>query len=404
MTTAIFSSLTSTTSATSGVPTSTTLIIPPLSSSTSTTSSTISLSSSQQTSMLMSPTTAATTSSSRSTSSASQSTTASSTLTVSSTAISSSTTRTTTQITSVSTSTTTSIATTATVIVVTTSPLLTTTQMTTSSMTSPSTVIASTTTAVTCGPSPSAGSQLCGAYNHQEVNVAGSCYEIECSTSLQGTELLAGNYSTSFYNCIDLCNLLNLAIPYTCVGALYNYGTQPVPNCFFFSSVTGTTYTPGIDSGRLIYAGYSAISDPQYTTYVSSTTTLALTTTSASTTTTTTNTTPTSCQAAATASPVCPGISGQCFTYNYYGTPANFEAECGTQFAGTTLQPLVAFSLNDCVGWCQYDNVNNNNSCVGITFMEGEYLSFLSFKHVTQWCAHTNANLSLRAYIKPPNQ
>jgi hypothetical protein len=80
-----------------------------------------------------------------------------------------------------------------------------------------------------------------------------------------------------------------------------------------------------------------------------------------------------SCPAAPTTSSCPAGTSSEpyCYAYTNYGNTANFEVECQTQFTGAAQQPLIAYSLEDCVSWCQYANILVANSCVGLTFQEG---------------------------------
>ncbi len=250
---------------------------------------------------------------------------------------------------------------------------------------------------------------LCPTYNHQALHVIGddSCYEIECSTALTGS-ILSGNSTTasSLRTCISFCNLYNVAMPLGCVGVNY-LGAGTSPNCVLLSSITGTgPDSVGIDSGRLLYAGYPAVADPSYaatstststsmtiltstttgihssttsSAIITTTTTTAMATTTATTTTTTrststTSTTAVTCSAAPTASS-CPTPSGvsepYCYSHSRYGNVANYELECASTFAGAALQPLIASSLEDCIGWCQYQNTLTVNSCVGITFLKG---------------------------------
>ncbi len=216
------------------------------------------------------------------------------------------------------------------------------------------------------------------------MNGDGSCYEVECSTALQGN-ILNGNSTTasSLKTCISYCTLYNVAIPYGCVGVNFLGSLAgSSPNCILMSGVSSTTSGSGIDSARLLYPGYPAISDPVYATTSTTATSVSpmptasvsTQTTGAGTGTTTstskTSTSPLSCPAAPTASS-CPGSSPYCYAYTNSGNTANFEVECQTQFTGSVGQPLLTFSFEDCVGWCQYANVLVANSCVGLTFRNG---------------------------------
>ncbi|KAL2441372.1 hypothetical protein ABEF95_014339 [Exophiala dermatitidis] len=136
-----------------------------------------------------------------------------------------------------------------------------------------------------------------------------------------------------------------------------------------------TAYSQGIDSGRLLYAGYPSIADPVFSstgTTTSQTVQTATTTTGSRVTssTSTTSYSPLSCAPAPSAS-ACPGTSPACYDYNIYGSDVNYEVECATIFTGSAIQPLLAFSLEDCIMWCQYQNLLQPNSCVGLTFQEG---------------------------------
>ncbi|KAI1620797.1 hypothetical protein EDD37DRAFT_133239 [Exophiala viscosa] len=244
---------------------------------------------------------------------------------------------------------------------------------------SATTTTTTTTTASYCSATPTT-TNLCPTYNHQALNVNGdgSCYEVECSTALQGTQLTGNSTTaTSLKTCTAVCNIYNEAIPYGCVGvSFYNSVTGSSPNCILFSSITGTSSTSGVDSGRLMYQGYPSITDPSY---AAITTTTAVTTTSAAVTsgTTTTSTTLTSCPPAPTASS-CPGNSPYCYAYEYNGNTDDFEVECQTSFTGVALQAIIAFDFEDCAGWCQYANEQGRDvpgdvqgsNCVGFTFQE----------------------------------
>ncbi|KIW43362.1 uncharacterized protein PV06_04473 [Exophiala oligosperma] len=250
---------------------------------------------------------------------------------------------------------------------------------------------------------------LCPAYDHQALNVNGdgSCYEVECSTTLQGN-ILTGNSTTasSLKTCTSFCTLYNVAVPFGCVGVNFLGSLSGnSPNCILMSSVSSTTFGGGIDSARLLYPGYPSINDPDY--LGATTTTVAVSTirssssssatslvggsssgsggsqtgtsaggtrTSATSTTSTTTLSPPSCPAAPTASS-CPAPSGSpvpyCYNYTNYGNTAPFEVECSTSFTGATMQPLLAFSFEDCVSWCQYANILVPNSCVGMTYQYG---------------------------------
>ncbi|EHY58324.1 hypothetical protein HRR83_007313 [Exophiala dermatitidis] len=229
-----------------------------------------------------------------------------------------------------------------------------------------------------CSSTPTT-TALCPSYNHQALNVNsdGVCYEVECSTTLQGS-ILSGNSTTAstLKACIGFCTLYNVALPYGCVGVNY-LGTSSgsLPNCILLSSITGTSYSPGIDSGRLLYAGYPSIADPVFSSMETTTsqTVQTATTTTGSRVTSSTSTTsysPLSCAPAPSAS-ACPGTSPTCYDYNIYGSNVNYEVECGTSFTGSSIQPLLAFSLEDCIMWCQYQNLLQPNSCIGLTFQEG---------------------------------
>ncbi|KIW10875.1 hypothetical protein PV08_10174 [Exophiala spinifera] len=291
-----------------------------------------------------------------------------------------------------------------------------------------------------CSATPTTTS-LCPAYDHQALNVNGdgSCYEVECSTTLQGG-ILTGNSTTAstLTTCISFCTLYNVAIPYGCVGVNFLGSLSGSnPNCILMSSVSSTTFGSGIDSARLLYPGYPAINDPHYlgTTTTTTTTpnagtfttrassssltslvgvgsttstiglgTSGVTSGNSQTTTTiagggtpTTRTTTTfvqpSCPAAPTANS-CPAPSGSpvpyCYSYTNYGNTAPFEVECATSFTGASMQPLLAFGFEDCVSWCQYANILVPNSCVGLTYRNGTVSQGGSnncFRYATLTCA-----------------
>jgi hypothetical protein len=273
---------------------------------------------------------------------------------------------------------------------------------------------------------------LCPTYTGETVNEGGSCYDIECSAALVGN-ILTGNSSTanSLSNCNGFCNLYNLALPYGCVGVNYLEVFQfGQPNCFLLASITGLQYTPGTDSGSLIYAGYVsraisglpappsssisiASSTPASSTAVSlpsstsssilqssstfssflsssssplsssqssiiissssSSSSLAVSRTSSRSSSSSTYLAP-SCAASYAPGPtmgsLCtnPNYSGQGLSYNSYGTTENYEIECGTVFTGTALAPVVAFDLSDCIKSCQYDNIYTAASCIAVIF------------------------------------
>ncbi|KAK5232411.1 hypothetical protein LTR47_006624 [Exophiala xenobiotica] len=276
-------------------------------------------------------------------------------------------------------------------VVATVSSTISSSSLTTRAPTSTTTLPFSTTTTTPsyCSATPTT-TALCPTYNHQALNVNGdgSCYEVECSTTLQGN-ILNGNSTTasSLNTCVSYCTLYNVAVPYGCVGVNYLGSLAgSSPNCILMSAISSTTSGVGIDSARLLYPGYPAISDPVYTTTTSSTMSPIISTSSTSstsatqttgtgtsTTTSTTSTSPLSCPAAPTASSCPAGTSAEpyCYAYTNYGNTANFEVECQTSFTGSAQQPLIAYSLEDCVSWCQYANILVANSCVGLTFQEG---------------------------------
>ncbi|KAL6240831.1 hypothetical protein RBB50_012246 [Rhinocladiella similis] len=300
-----------------------------------------------------------------------------------------------------------------------------------------------------CSSTPTTTS-LCPAYDHQALNVNGdgSCYEVECSTTLQGN-ILTGNSTTAstLKTCISFCTLYNVAIPYGCVGVNFLGSLSGnSPNCILMSGVSSTSFGNGMDSARLLYPGYPAVNDPDYlgtTTTTTATTTTTTTTTvaaistmrssssptslvggssisstgvtmgnsnsqtgtstggtpttragtSANTTTSTTTFQAPSCPAAPTANS-CPAPSSSpvpyCYSYTNYGNTAPFEVECATSFTGASMQPLLAFSFEDCVSWCQYANVLAPNSCVGMTYRNGTVAQGGSnncFRYSTLACA-----------------
>ncbi|KIV82711.1 hypothetical protein PV11_04800 [Exophiala sideris] len=233
-----------------------------------------------------------------------------------------------------------------------------------------------TTTASYCSATPTT-TNLCPTYNHQALNVNGdgSCYEVECSTALQGNQLTGNSTTkTSLKTCTAVCNLYNEAIPYGCVGvSYYNSVTGNNPNCILFSTITGTASTSGVDSGRLMYQGYPSISDPSYGVITTTATSTSSEVVTSGTTTKTASTTASGCPPAPTAGS-CPGNSPYCYAYTNYGNTDNFEVECDTVFTGAALQAIIAFSFEDCASWCQYANEQGidvpGSVCVGFTFQE----------------------------------
>ena len=302
-----------------------------------------------------------------------------------------------------------------------TSPLI------TSSSTSipvPSTIASSSTSSVTgCLPQPT--TTLCPAFSGATVNQGGFCYNIACSATLQGN-ILTGNstIAASLSNCHGFCNLLNLALPFACIGVNFLDNFQlGQDNCFLLSSITGLVYTPGTDSGALVYAGYTAhsisglptsssssssiasstpasssssavsssvsksssvisssstpssssVSSSASSAITSSSSSLAVSRTSSSSSSSSTYVAPT-CAASYAPGPtmgsLCtnPSYSGQGLSYDSYGNTENYEVECGTVFTGTALAPVVAFDLPDCIKACQYDNIYTAASCKAVIF------------------------------------
>ncbi|KAJ9611679.1 hypothetical protein H2200_004863 [Cladophialophora chaetospira] len=229
---------------------------------------------------------------------------------------------------------------------------------------------------------------FCPTYNHQGLNVNsdGYCYEIECSTSLQGTAIPESFVEvSSLRTCISLCTEYNVGLPYGCLGVNYLFSAGANANCILLATITGTSANATGDSARLLYAGYPTPDDPVYTLTSSTTSRTATPPTTAPinpassitmSAATTTSSATAACPAAPTATdatPLCPGASpGACYEYAYYNNPVDFEIECSTQFTGSHNQQLLAFNLNDCIRQCQYLNTVFTNSCVGITFIEGE--------------------------------
>ncbi len=235
-----------------------------------------------------------------------------------------------------------------------------------------------------CSTTPTnPNANFCPTYNHQGLNVNsdGYCYEIECSTSLQGTVLSGGSYVevSNLRTCISLCTNYNVALPFGCVGVNYLYNTGASANCLLLSTITGTIANSSADSGRLLYAGYPSITDPLYP-LPSSTTTRPSTSSTAvpvvpassvsNVATSRTSYIPTTCPSApSNATQNCPGGSPFCYQYNGYGNSDSYEIECSTQFTGSSTQPLITFDLNDCIDQCQYANVLRTNACLGVTFV-----------------------------------
>ena len=287
-----------------------------------------------------------------------------------------------------------------------------------------STVASSSTSSVTgCLPQPT--TTLCPAFSGATVNQGGFCYNIACSATLQGN-ILTGNstIAASLSNCHGFCNLLNLALPFACIGVNFLDNFQlGQDNCFLLSSITGLVYTPGTDSGALIYAGYTAhsisglptsssssssiasstpasssssavsssvsksssvisssstpssssVSSSASSAITSSSSSLAVSRTSSSSSSSSTYVAPT-CAASYAPGPtmgsLCtnPSYSGQGLSYDSYGNTENYEVECGTVFTGTALAPVVAFDLPDCIKACQYDNIYTAASCKAVIF------------------------------------
>ena len=288
-----------------------------------------------------------------------------------------------------------------------------------------STVASSSSTSSVTGCLPQPTTTLCPAFSGETVNQGGFCYNIACSATLQGN-ILTGNstIAASLSNCHGFCNLLNLALPFACIGVNFLDNFQlGQDNCFLLSSITGLVYTPGTDSGALIYAGYTAHSISGLPTSSSSSSSIASSTAASSSSSAVSSSVtksssvissspiPSSSSASSSASlvitssssslavsrtsssssssstyvaPTCaasyapgptmgslctnPSYSGQGLSYDSYGNTENYEVECGTVFTGTALAPVVAFDLPDCIKACQYDNIYTAASCKAVIF------------------------------------
>jgi hypothetical protein len=127
--------------------------------------------------------------------------------------------------------------------------------------------ITTTKTASSCTATPTT-TNLCSTYNHQSLNVNndGFCYEVECGTGFVGIPLTANStLDTSLKNCIGECTDYNVALPFGCIGVEYlGAANQNGHNCLLYASISSTNANSGVDSGRLIYAGYPAISDSNF--------------------------------------------------------------------------------------------------------------------------------------------
>jgi hypothetical protein len=271
-----------------------------------------------------------------------------------------------------------------------------------------STVASSSSTSSVTGCLPQPTTTLCPAFSGETVNI------------LTGNSTIAASLS----NCHGFCNLLNLALPFACIGVNFLDNFQlGQDNCFLLSSITGLVYTPGTDSGALIYAGYTAhsisglptsssssssiasstaasssssavsssvtksssvisssptpssssVSSSASSVITSSSSSLAVSRTSSSSSSSSTYVAPT-CAASYAPGPtmgsLCtnPSYSGQGLSYDSYGNTENYEVECGTVFTGTALAPVVAFDLPDCIKACQYDNIYTSASCKAVIF------------------------------------
>lgn len=292
------------------------------------------------------------------------------------------------------------------------------------SIVGPSTVASSSTSSVTgCMAQPTAA--LCPGFLGKLVNQAGSCYDIECSAALTGSVMIANSTtSVSLRACEGFCNLYNLALPFVCVGVNYvEVFTPGQPNCFLLSAITNLVYTPGTDSGTLVYAGYVARaisgapvpsspststnsstsasstiissfssssstlrSNPVFSSSTSSSSrsTSAIITSSLSSSLVVSRTRSSSSSSSTYVAPSCaasyapgpamgslctnPNYSGQGLSYASYGTTEKYEVECATTFTGTALAAVVAFDLPDCIKACQYDNIYTAASCKAVMF------------------------------------
>jgi hypothetical protein len=293
-----------------------------------------------------------------------------------------------------------------------------------------SSTVSSSSTSSATGCMAQSTSALCPGLIGKFVNQGGSCYDIECSAALTGNVMISNSTTAvSLSACNGFCNLYNLALPFGCVGVNYiEVFTPGQPNCLLLSSITQLVYTPGTDSGSLIYAGYiaraisrgptpssssssiasstsasstaiyssssssstvrsssvissssssssSAVSSSSViiTSSSSSSSSLAVSRTSSSSSSSSTYLAP-SCAASYAPGPtmgsLCsnPNYSGQGLSYSSYGTTENYEVECGTVFTGTALAPVVAFDLPDCIKACQYDNIYTAASCKAVIF------------------------------------
>jgi hypothetical protein len=293
-----------------------------------------------------------------------------------------------------------------------------------------SSTVSSSSTSSATGCMAQSTSALCPGLIGKLVNQGGSCYDIECSAALTGNVMISNSTTAvSLSACNGFCNLYNLALPFGCVGVNYiEVFTPGQPNCLLLSSITQLVYTPGTDSGSLIYAGYiaraisrgpipssssssiasstsasstaiyssssssstvrsssvissssssssSAVSSSSViiTSSSSSSSSLAVSRTSSSSSSSSTYLAP-SCAASYAPGPtmgsLCsnPNYSGQGLSYSSYGTTENYEVECGTVFTGTALAPVVAFDLPDCIKACQYDNIYTAASCKAVIF------------------------------------
>ena len=105
-------------------------------------------------------------------------------------------------------------------------------------------------------------------YNHQEVEVGGSNYEVECRTTMGGVNLIGTiTVQPNLQQCIAACSSYNAASPSTqCIAVTWAANNPSGQNCALYPSIGTISYgTSANDFARMINSAYQSVTDCEYT-------------------------------------------------------------------------------------------------------------------------------------------